>query len=353
MSEPEAGPLSRNAAAALALLLGVCLLLPFPASWGARHGREGLYRNAPTALGPLPAMERQIFQEHGDIDVLVVGDSLLLQAIDVPRLQAALSGDLGRPARVFSFCTNWAGLDRHFVLLQDLLARRRVRMVVFDMPTPARPFEDKLHVQSHFWLRLGDDPDLFRGLSLRDRAAVYSVLVLGAPRQILSRLRPDRIDPSQTDPALLTGVEDRYGFNGAPFVALPPRDPAVSALDSRTGWAGFRFTGPPLGSLQRHYAERIAGLLRQYRVRGVIVHVPIYSERHGTTVDERECWPEALDPALTLVGVQPGGLFQGLGEEQIQHYYYNEHFNQNGKRLFTQVLLPTLRKLYGETASGS
>jgi hypothetical protein len=139
---------------------------------------------------------------------------------------------------------------------------------------------------------------------------------------------------------------------GAPFVRepdpvlAPEQTPLVYGPASR---AGFRFTGPRLGSLQRHFAQRLAGQLRQHGVRGVVVHVPRYGERQAATVDERECWAETLDPALTLIGVPPRSLFPGMTDLQIQRYYYNEHLNENGKRLFTRALLPTLGRLYAET----
>jgi hypothetical protein len=350
MPEPESSPWSRSRAAGVCSLLSACLLLPVLVAWGAKPGREGMYRTLPVNMGPYVAIERQIYQEQGDIDVLFLGDSFLWQAVDIPRVRDALTGDLGRPARVFSFSTNWAGLDRQYVLLRDLLARRRVGMVVLDLPAPDIPMEDKPHNLSYYWLRMGDDPELFRGLSSKDRATVYSVMVLGAPRFLLARLRSSPIDPKQADPALLSLVENRLGYLGAPFQEEPVREsPGTVIRFSPKSQGDFRFTGPALGPLQRHFAVLIAGLLGRYGVRGVILHVPRYSERHGTMVDERECWPKALDGRLELMGIPPARLFQGLSEDQIQHHFYNEHFNANGKRLFTQFLLPALRTLHAET----
>lgn len=333
------------------LLLVVCLLAPLLVSRIVKPGRDLLYRTVPVAAGPFPAMEQQIFQEQGDIDILFLGDSLLWQAIDIPQVQQTLSQKLGRQATVFSFSSNWVGLDRHYFLLKDLLAHRKVGMVVFSMPHPTVGIEDKTHVEAHFWFRLGEDPEVFRGLPFGDKATLYATALFGAPRHFLGRIRTNPLDPAQTDPYLLRWVEDRLGFEGAPFAIEPRIDRMISGampLCAKGPHPGFRFTGPPLGRLQRHFAQLIAAQIHQHKVKGLILHVPVYSEHLGTTIDERECWPLVLSGQIMIAGVPPSQLFNGFTKEQIQHCYYNEHFNQNGKRLFTRTILQLLMDRYAE-----
>ena len=51
---------------------------------------------------------------------------------------------------------------------------------------------------------------------------------------------------------------------------------------------------------------------------------------------------------MSIVGVPPATLFQGLTDAEIDQFYYNEHLNANGCRLFTRTITPALVKTYVE-----
>ena len=342
---------TRSHAAGFIILLVFFLIFPIILSWGGHGDRSEVYRAVPPTLGPMAAIERQIFQEKGDIDILFLGDSLLREGVDIAAVREALSRKLGRPATVFSFGCAWPGLDRHYFLLRDLLAHRKVKMVVMCMPTP-RAVIDKPHVMAFRWLFFGEDNEAFQGLGLRDRAALYVSMILGAPHKCLTLLRTNLVAPEDCDISLLDGHKLRRGFNGAPFVATPPRRsdaPPESLIYSASTQDNFRFVGPPLASLQRHFALLLADLLRTNRVTGVVLHIPREAERNSGTVDERENWPAVLGKPIALVGIAPKVLFQGLDGTQIDRYYYDEHFNINGNEFFTTAITPALTRLYADS----
>ena len=326
------------------------LILPMVVTPRGGQSRAQVYRTVPDSAGPFPAIERQIFQENGDIDVLFLGDSILWAAVDVTLFKEGLSRSLGREAVVLSFASNWDGIDRHYVLLKDLLARRRVGMVVFNLPSPKK-IADKPHVQSFRWLRFAEFPELFDGLSWGNRLSLYSVMVLGAPRQLLGRLRGDLVDPNSTREELLEGLNGKRGYLGEPFVDLGIETGGIKAEPVQYSGATknqFSFTGPALGPMQRHFANLLVNLLTTHSVKGVVLHVPRYAELGSHTVDERECWPDALGGNLSLVGLSSKELFGDMDESKVRQFYYDDHLNKNGKFAYTRAVSPKLWSLYGE-----
>src|SRR6185369_7920682 len=100
-----------------------------------RPAREAAWSGVPTCEGPFSHIQQGVFEEKGDIDLLFIGSSFLWAGIDTPQVERAQSAQLGRKATVLTLGSNWWGEDLTYFLLRDLLARRRVKMVVFSMPT--------------------------------------------------------------------------------------------------------------------------------------------------------------------------------------------------------------------------
>src|SRR6185437_7441708 len=94
-----------------------------------------------------------------------------------------------------------------------------------------------------------------------------------------------------------------------------------------------------------NFVRLIAGLLREHGVRLVTFHVPHWSWRARPVVDARVDWAKLFGGAA-MIGVPPTRLFAGLSEEQIKLLYCNEHFNENGARLFTRAITPALLWAY-------
>ena len=324
------------------------LVLPLGTSVIGYAPRSQMYRAVPNGAGPYPAIEKQIFESGPDIDVLFIGDSLLWSAIDIPYVKDVLSNQLGRPATVMTFAGNWDGVDRYYVLLRDLLKHRRVKLAILSMPTP-RHYIDKPHIQAFHWLRLGEDNEVFEGLPWSGKAAVYAEMMFGAPRQMLGRIRSDLVSEESTDESLLNGEEGLLGYRGSKFIEQTIDPPAISAdsmIYSQANRSQFRFDGLPLGPLQRNFTRLLGKLIRESGIDAGIVHLPRISEVGLPTVDEREYWPNVFGADVSIIGISSRELFRGKQQDEIEKYYYDEHFNANGKKLFTRTIVPALLKLY-------
>jgi len=326
------------------------LISPVILRFAGLPSRAEVYKAVPLAAGPYPFLERQIFEEHSDLDLVFVCSSLLAAAIDAPTVQRELSRALGREANVVVLGANWQGLDLQYTLLRDLLDHRKARMVVMSMPIPEFT-SDRPHVQAFRWLRFGDYPEVLSSLPARSKFVLYSEYVLGAPRQWLSLLRPNLIDPATSVSSTLGTEYQDTGYYGAPYVPEdrePPAIPPQSGIYSAATAKEFDFHGRPLGPYQLHFASEIAGPIRRAGAWLTLLHVPVADERGMSVVPERMYWPDLIPVPMSIAGIPAGTIFAGKTVEQHYHYFYDQHMNTNGKMLFTRAITPTLIRIYEE-----
>ncbi len=337
---------SRTSTAGLACLLAALLALPLALPpW---MDRRYAYRAMPLNAGNFGPIEREVFDEPSDIDMLFLGGSHIWAGVHTPALRDALGRALGRPANVITLGTNYAGADHTFLLLRDVLAHRRVHTVVLLMPPAGH--EWTAHPHAHQFLLPGE-PSV-GGLPLRYRAQVYATQVLGAPRHLLSLLRPDpepRRAPGYYAQRAGALLEERT-MDGTPFVPRdlsPPVVPVEMLVYDSARPGPFRFDGEPLNPYQHHFTQQIGLLLQQYGLRGVALHVPVRHEAGSDVVRERRYWPDVAGAGLQVVGIVPSVLFRGLTASEIDHLYYNEnHLNSNGALLFTRAITPALVRIH-------
>ena len=138
-------------------LTGAVLLL-LPLGLSGKITLKDVYATVPTKAGAFPYIQHEIFEEKSDIDVLILSTSLLWTAIDTPYLQTELSKAIGRDAEVVTLGSNWRGEDLNYVMLRDLLERRKVKSLIFSMPADYQ-IMDEPHNQSAHWLLYGDNPE--------------------------------------------------------------------------------------------------------------------------------------------------------------------------------------------------
>ena len=333
-----------------AVLLGV-LALPLLIALLGSAPRAQVYRAMPASAGPFSFITHEIYGQQADIDVLFDGDSVLWVGLDAAYFQAQLSAALGRPARVVVLGANWPGMDQRYVLLRDLLRHRHVGMVVLSPPHPGSE-SDRPHTQAFRWLQFGADPAVTAGLTLRSQLAVYAAEVLGAPRQLLSVIRPNRVAAGE-DQDVLAGLGSKQveqGFHGAPFVRVAPlAAPAVAAdsmiLSPQTA-RDFHVTGPPLSPYQLHFMRLIGKLLAEHAIPLTVLHVPLAREHGQAAISEQADWSHAFGTHATVVGVSSQRLFGAMSDEEFYRYYYDDHLNRNGSELFTRVISPALIEVY-------
>jgi len=244
--------------------------------------------------------------------------------------------------------TNWQGMDLQYVLLRDLLDHRKARMVVMSMPIPEFT-SDRPHVQAFRWLRFGDFPEVLAGLSPVSKTMLYGDYVLGAPRQWLSKIRPNLVDPHLTEsPTFGTHYKD-LGYYGAPFVREdrnPPAIPVADMIYSPATAASFNFNGARLGPYQLHFVKALADPLRRTGTYLALLHVTVAGEIGSGVIPERMPWADLVNTPLSIVGIPDAVLFAGKSSEQYYHYFFDQHMNTNGKMLFTRAIAPALIAIY-------
>ena len=297
--------------------------------------------------GSFTYLQQQIFSERSDLDIVFVGSSLIWAGIDTPYVQRELSRRLGQEAKVVTLASNWRGEDLTYVVVSDLLAHRKVKMLVLTMPLPYQTEKGPHHQAFRWWLH-GDHNSILRRLPLRDQLAIYGEQVLGAPRHVLSALRPNRTVPSDLQ-LTLGALKEQSGYQGAPFVRRvrqAPSLPTRTLIYSPDVRDHFQFTNQPLSQYQTHFLVATLELLSKYQVPIVILHVPTSQERYSTVVTERMFWPDALGKDIPIVGVPPATLFAGMNDLEIDQFFYDEHLNLNGSELFTRTITPAILEIY-------
>jgi hypothetical protein len=288
-----------------------------------------------------------MFRDPSDADVLFLGSSLVRAAIDKPALEQALSTHLGRPAKVDILALNWQGIDLQYFLLRDFLQAHHVGLIVWNLPVPGSRSLFP-HVEAFRWARFGEYSDALSGLPIRYRLALYGDMVLGAPRELLSHLRPNLLSREESD-FHDHGVE--AGYYGAKFVPQPADlgfVPALGQLYEAPPYPQVRPVGAPLNPYEDHFARKILDLAKQTQTTIVLLHIPIDSERGMDYIPERARWCDTLQTDAPMIGPTSEVLFEGISPAAFYDFYRDQHFNVNGTRLFTRSIVPAILRAYDD-----
>lgn len=350
---------STRQAAAFGLLLLLILLSPWLAGKSGLPPRDQIYSSISWRIGSFPYMSRQIFEEKGDIDIAFVGSSHLYNDIDTTYVQQQLSKKLGRPAKVLSLCWVYGGYDTLYFIAKELLARRKVHLLVLWDDQP-----HQLHISSWRWVRLGDDGADLAGLPLGTQISYYYGSILGMPRNLLNRLRPNlapEASPEQFKwdyahawfpPEHLGAFTSQESYTDRPdlFQLFTPKTPATPsdvclyAPDTRDQ---FRFSDVPGPFLRAYFAEKFLSVVQDHPTHMVFLNLPIFGERRSATMSEGRLWIGFFSTRAPLMGIVPARLFAGLNDDDVRNLYQDPvHFNQNGQAYFTRLITPKLIEVY-------
>lgn len=354
---------STRQAGMFALLLLLLLLLPLamPKSW--LPPRREIYSSLPWGDGGFPYMREQIFDEKGDIDVLFMGTSRMWWGIDTPQVQKALSQKLGRKAVVRTLAWNNPGFDAVYFILRDVLEHRKVHLLVIsDCSSGAG---NTAHWAASDWFRVADQWDGLAGLSWRSKITFYTSAILGMPRDLLGLLRTNLpVIPSDeiswgefkhvTSPSFRLGALAMRRRIDQPFVDYIPQNNTRASdvcIYSEVTKPEFNFEGNAISPMQAAFVAKVGALAREYHVKLVYLHMPMSREMKSPSINEPVFWPLLLGNDVTMMGIPPTKLFNGLSDEEILELFYNfEHFNQNGQTYFTSLITPSLVQLYEDQA---
>jgi hypothetical protein len=354
-------------AGAFVLLMLALLLSPLLVGKLGRPPREQVYSSISWRLGSFPYMCRQIFEEKGDIDIAFMGSSQMYDDIDTPYVQKQLSEKLGRQATVLSLCWNYSGYDAIYFFAKDLLEHRKVRLLVFsDDPVQDVP-PNQPHVNAWRWVRVGDNDADLAALPLNSQISYYYGSIVGLPRNLLNRLRPNlsaTVSPEQFrrqhlhvlfPPDRLGTRTSQLGYIGRPdlFVDYSPQTtttPSDVYLYSSETRDKFQFSKTLAAPLQTYFASKFLCLAQDHGARPVCLKLPIISEQHCQTIVESRLSIDCLSNKAALFGIVPAKLFEGLGDDDVRKLYEDQvHMNQNGQAYFTRIITPELIQLYEQT----
>lgn len=352
-------------AGAFALLL-LCLLLG-PALAGKKFlpPREAIYSSIWWENGDFPYMDGQIFRETGDMDVVFMGSSHIWAAFDTPYVQTQLSKELGRTAMARTFGWGGPSYDETYFVARDLLEHHRVRMLVIDDDGSD---SDQPHLLASRMFRFGDNEADLDSLPASIKADYYFASIAGLSRNLLSAVRANLpADMTATNywqtrsraenfANQLGAFTARIGFRENPAVEpepfanyVPQTDvqPSIACVYSSDTETNFAFSTEPLPMTQQHFAQKLAALAAEHGCKLVVLHVPTWDERRSNVVSLRTFWPDTVHSSVTMIGIPPAKLFNGLTDDQIRKLYSDSvHFNENGQDYFTALMTPTLIKLY-------
>jgi hypothetical protein len=354
---------SNRQAAAFALLLAFILLLPALMGKSLLPPREQIYSSLPWGAGSFPYLDDQIFHENEDIDIAFMGSSRMWWGIDTPQVEAQLSQKLGRKAVVRTLCWNAPGFDPFYFTLQDLLAHRKVRVLVFgDCLTGSG---NAAHPRAVGWFRLADNAEGIAGLPFRSQLTFYASAILGTPRNVLGLLRTNlpaiptadiswegrgTVVTNVTNPFLRGGSlavrmnHDRPFRLYRPQIASRPEDVRVYSEATQDD---FHFSRVPVPPMQAAFMRKIGALAAAHRVKLVYLHLPLTTEMKSAVIEESFFWPDLFGAPVAMVGIPPAKLFGGLTEpEELDLFSNYEHLNQNGQEYFTAAIAPGLVQLY-------
>lgn len=355
---------STKQAASFALLLLLLLSSPWLAGKRFLPPREQAYATAGWAEGPYPWMEKQIFLETNDIDIVFMGSSSMEWAIDTPYVQEKLDEHLGRKSVVRSICWTKVGFDALYFAAKDLLERRHVKTLVFyDQAEKTLPASGTVN-----WYRFGDDAALLSGLQFRYKAYYYFAATVGMQRNFLAMLSPNLPEETNnTDPSYcelswhaanpenrLGAITAQVGFHqsdGAePFVPYLPKTgvtPSDVSIYAPATASNFAFSDQPLPSWQIYFLKRFALEAGKHGCKLVLLHIPFMKEKQSLKINESAYWPDALQTDVAMLGIPTGRLFAGMSEDDVKRLFYNsQHLNQNGSKYFTPLVVPALLQLH-------
>jgi hypothetical protein len=357
-------PALPTVAAKIGFLLGTTVCLLLPVFLGRRANPDHLIA-VPWKWAPAAHLYRESTAGRPDIDVLLLGSSLLEAGIDAPYLREALSRDLGRPAEVQELLAAGYSLLVPYELLKETLRHRKVSLAVIahfaDEPGPPTGHE----AISHYLWDEAEDASIFAGEPLPVRASWYAFGVLGGPRRLLGAIRRDgRMGPSGIDLAVLDlrhaalgGELRRLGYSDSPggaaphlpFVELQPTPPSVPLATTfyRGPGTNPRFTEigpPPPADLELLVA--ILRLARDHGTRVVLLNmagIRTPTEQTDQVVHVVSLPQDLYRQGLSVIGVPNSTLFAGLSTEQLHGLYTDHrHFSINGARYYTRVIAPSL-----------
>jgi len=334
------------------------LALPVVLKWVGPPTREQSFSMVPTAGGPVAMVKHLIYDDSGRADVLFVGSSLIKTDVHALELANLLAARLGRPMRIDILELNWYGADQQFFMLKDYLAHHEAPpLIVLHVPQ-ARASENGPHPQAYRWLRYGDLQALPADFPMVSKLQLYGEMVLGAPRQALALMRPNRLGIEALVPvdewatavsspaAVRTPGTPSPTAETVPAAALLPVTAPLFEVLTPSLKGAYRFAMGPYTQL---FLSRIADLARGAGAKLVLIHLPLGQDPLIDRVQELQPWTTLFGPDIRMIAIPKARLFEGV--EPGKFYFPGDnHMNTAGGKRFTESIAPPVAEAYLEAS---
>jgi hypothetical protein len=251
---------------------------------------------------------------------------------------------------------NWPGEDLHCYVLQDYLDHHHTKLVIWNPPQP-HVYNDLPHIASYRWVTFGQYESDLAGLPLRYRILLYGEMILGAPRQLLAKIRPNHIGADELDPRYFfkfnnLDADRKVGYDKDPFVpdSLPKSTPDTHFLIPVTSPA-LALARPYPGPYQLHFIRKIADIAQKHGAGFVLLYLPGTFEYAAGKIPELASWSKVIGPQYEMIGEPANVTFSGMSRERFLHFYSDTaHFNINGRVSFTNEIIPSILKAYDQVS---
>jgi hypothetical protein len=293
---------------------------------------------------------REIYDRTDDVDILVIGDSIMWCGMDTDLIEKELSRQIGRKAVVLSFAANWRGEDLLYLQTKEILAHRRVKMLMINMPVFSE--REVPHAAAAYWWVMGEH-DL-SGIDYKSWLSLYAVSVWGMPRHFLSFLRPNEMlqERHQIRSNTKTGaLKEEIGFKSVfrrPEKSYSFDISPESVILSPVTEKNYHFTNRLPNRFQSFFLNRIFALAERHDVHVVVSSVPRYSQTRNELAEEITDYAKIYPGFIETATVQPIRIFGRMGREEERRYFYDEHMNISGAEIYTQAMMPTILSLYAK-----
>ncbi len=343
----------------VAWIVALALILLSPILTTLFVSPETRYLVMSKRVGPSDWHMKQILKDTEPLDILFIGNSRMVSAID----HHTLLGEVhmrNAPVKSETIGANFNGYDLTYTFLEDFFAHRRARLVVINYPD----FPQVDDNPGEKYIRRLGQPD--PGLDVKNFALAvtnYAEMALIGPRLVLASLIhpgsltrkgyrtmedfPDFAQTRGTD-APDEGYQESKSSPRAAFVRYDFPDSPQPAVTLRPGAAlpaGMVLTDQPLTPIELTYLPAIKRLCEDHGASLAIMMLPIADSPGPIEVSR-----QILALGIPIVASSLKSMFGDIPTDQIKENYSTRiHFNSNGARRAAQVFGPSLQALLQQT----
>ncbi|MFZ3328967.1 MAG: hypothetical protein WA231_25210 [Methylocella sp.] len=306
-------------------------------------------------VGPSDWHTDQVLKETGPLDILVLGNSRMLMAIDHAALHEDVHAADG-PLKSETIAARFNGYDLSYTFLKDFFIHRHARLVVVNYP-------DIPQVDNHpgeKYIRTLGQPD--PGLSPSAPALAvtnYAEMAMIGPRLALASLiRPGTItrtgyrtaedypDYGPTRGSFIPddGYQENKTSPREPFARYDSPDKPQPAIIISSGAPlppGVVLTDRPFTPIESAYLPAIKALCEKNGATLAFMLIPMANSEGPIEISS-----QVLALGVPIIAASSEMMFGNISADRIKENYYDHlHFNSNGARRSAAVFGPAFQTL--------